>query len=533
MGLAKVDSGTGDQKLKPKPGLNFVVGMFLDGTGNNQNNTNVYNLAHSSPKDQPTDRIIAAQKELKDQSDGSSSYENDYSNVARLYEYYDIEGSTATDKKLKIYIEGVGTRNNGTDSNHLSDHEGGAFGAGETGIRGKVKTGCKQLAEQITKNSGGQVIQNLTVDVFGFSRGSAAARNFVHEITKFEEYISNMPDDMEISDREVFKTPKDGKPARGYFGFYLKQKNVQVNTIIIRYVGVFDTVSSYSPGAVTSPDFDDDTAELKMDAIRLARRVVHLTAADEHRTNFALTNISSTGVRNVAPSVSGDTSVIHTAVGNKAIQLSLPGVHSDVGGCYRDGITEKVLLFKGKPDEQKKEEEQLIAQAWYTDKQFSIDSKKLWGTRPLSNKYSYIPLHMMCEFANRFLPEMFKQAPLETIKYPIPEKVGDSQSLLDYIKKRLYTYAFDDNSKPLVFDWYADVHARYKNAGTPQQNADYHNELADQANLRLLRNKYLHWSANLDSMGMDPNTENGKIARHVYDDVADKKNTHWYGNYDQ
>lgn len=533
MGLARVDSGTGDQKVKPKPGLNFSVGMFFDGTGNNQNNTNVYNLAHGDPKKHKAEDIAKAKKILKDESNGASSYENDYSNVARLLEFYDITSAVATEKKLKIYIEGIGTRNNGEDSNHLTDHEGGAFGAGETGVRGKVKFGCKQLAEQLAKSNAGQVIQNLTVDVFGFSRGSAAARNFVHEITKFEEYVTNRPDDMEISDKEVFRAPKDGKPARGYFGYYLKNNSVQVNTITIRFVGVFDTVSSYSPGAVTSPDFDDDTAELKMDAIRLARRVVHLTAADEHRTNFSLTNISSTGARNVAPSVSGDTSVIHTSASSKGIQLSLPGVHSDVGGCYRDGITERVLVQKGKPEELKHAEEQLTAQAWYTDPQLSIDSKKLWGTRPLSNKYSYIPLHMMCQFANNFLPKMFKQSPLETSRYPVPEKVGNNQSLLGYIKKRLYKYAFEDNSKPLVLDWFSNIHARYKNASTPQQKSEYQQELADQANLRVLRNKYLHWSANLDSMGMGPNTENGKIARHVYDDVADKKNTHWYGYYGQ
>jgi Uncharacterized alpha/beta hydrolase domain (DUF2235) len=533
MGLAKVDSGTGDQRIKPKPGLNIIAGMFFDGTGNNQNNTNVYNLAHGDPKKHKAEDIAKAKKELKDMSDGKSSYENDWSNVARLLEFYDITNGTATEKKFKVYIEGVGTRNNGEDSSGLIDHDGGAFGAGQTGIRAKVKTGCKLLAQQLSKASGGQVIHNLTIDVFGFSRGSAAARNFANEATRFEEFINIYnPEQLEY-DGDRYKTPKDGKPGRGYLGTFSKENGVQVNTVTIRYVGLFDTVSSYAPTAVLWPDFDDDIRELHLDAVRLARRVVHLTAADEHRKNFSLTNISSTGARTVAPSVSGATNVIHTAVGSKSIQLSLPGVHSDVGGCYRDGIEEKVLLFEGTPAEQKAENDRLVAEAWFTDDQITYDDKKVWGKRQMRNQYSYIPLHMMCDFANKFSANMFKKDPLETSRYLIPEKVGNNQSLLDYIKKRLYAYAFDDNTKPLVFDWFTNVHARHKNVSTPQQKKALQDELADQANLRVLRNKYLHWSADLDQIGMGPNIENRKIVRHVYDDVADKKNKHFYGSYDQ
>ncbi|MGS0528326.1 hypothetical protein ACU8V7_27075 [Zobellia nedashkovskayae] len=35
-------------------------------------------------------------------------------------------------------------------------------------------------------------INTLTIDVYGFSRGAAAARNFVHEIHKEKEVLKNM-----------------------------------------------------------------------------------------------------------------------------------------------------------------------------------------------------------------------------------------------------------------------------------------------------------------------------------------------------
>jgi len=467
MGLAKIDGGTGDQKVKTAPTVNIIIGMFFDGTMNNQNNTN--------------DRIANNAKYIKKEG----SYENDYSNVARLADYYTLKDEE-NDKQLKIYIEGVGTTNDKEDSSHLTDHSGGAFGAGVTGVRGKVKSGCMQIASEIKRAAAGKVVQILTFDVFGFSRGSAAARNFINEATRFEEYIYNTEQGDAYPDMEAFVTPKDGKPGRGFLGYYLKQGGVQTNIVRIRFVGLYDTVSSYSPETLYSSDFDDDVLELHLDAVRLASRVVHLTAADEHRINFALTNISSTGAMPVGVAVKGDTDMIHTAVSTKSIQLSLPGVHSDVGGCYRDNVNEIVgNLLDANDVAQAVEEKRLISKGWYLDKQLIINVlEHLRGMRPLSNQYSFIPLHMMCDFAVNYQPKLFDKKKVES-RYLIIDKVGNDTTLLQAIKDRLYNYAFIDNSKPLVFDDYANIHARYKGAQTPQDKADYQNELADQANLRV------------------------------------------------
>jgi len=515
MGLAKVDSGVGEQKVKPKPTVNVVIGMFFDGTINNRTNT--------------TDRIKGYKSYIKKED----SYENDYSNVGRLSNYYQTKNEDLL-KQLMIYVEGIGTTDHASDSSHITDHAGGAFGAGVTGIRGKVKSGCKRIAAETKRIADGKVVQTLTFDVFGFSRGSAAARNFINEVTRFEEYQYAPKRGDSFPDTETFISPKDGKAARGFLGYYLKQEGVQVNLIKIRFVGLYDTVSSYSPQTAFMSDFDDDVRELHLDAVRRASRVVHLTAADEHRKNFALTNISSTGARTIVPVVPGEINTIHTGAGARSIQLSLPGVHSDIGGCYRDGITEVVnnLLDKNQVA-QEAEMKRLIHEGWYTKKQLMINVLEcLRGARPLSNQYSFITLHMMCDFAVQYKANLFNKIQIER-NYKIAASAGNVKSLLQYIKDRLYHYAFVDNSKPLVFNDYPSIHAQHKNAQTAQEKARYQDALADQANLLLLRNNFLHWSADCDTLGMSPNIEHGKRVRHVYDDVIDKKNKHWYVGYTQ
>lgn len=80
-----------------------------------------------------------------------------------------------------------------------------------------------------------------------------------------------------------------------------------VNNVVVKYVGLYDTVASY--GVI----HDNNTSQLHLDSIAIAEKVVQLAAAEEHRLNFRLTNISSA---------------------KNGLQIFLPGAHSDVGGGY-------------------------------------------------------------------------------------------------------------------------------------------------------------------------------------------------------
>jgi hypothetical protein len=464
-GLAKIGPAGGEKKQKTSQGLNVTIGVFFDGTMNNKTNIHEKEIQSKSYKD--TVGWISKK--------GDDSYESDYSNVARLVKYY-TNKDTIIDKQFSIYIEGIGTIDKGRDSSTIGDHSGGAFGAGVTGIRAKVKNGCKQIAERL-KTKDLKLVQTLTLDVFGFSRGSAAARNFIYEVTRSENFIY-IKDIENFPDTQCYEKPKDGKLGRGFLGYHLKDNKIIVSTIIIRFIGLFDTVSAYSPDTMYDTDFDDDVRELHLDAISKANKVVHLTAADEHRENFALTNISSTGASPISSSTDGDIT-IQTAVSKKSIQLSLPGVHSDIGGCYIKNMDEKVFNILAAPvHKQQKEKERLIANGWYLENELIVNSlENLYGEREINNQYSFIPLHMMCEFANNYKDNLFDKNSIENTVYKIPRYGGvnnNKPSLLNAIKRRLYHYAFEDNNNPLAFQYYHDIHEKYKTALTPEERMAYH-----------------------------------------------------------
>ncbi|VAW87348.1 hypothetical protein MNBD_GAMMA18-282, partial [hydrothermal vent metagenome] len=136
--------------------------------------------------------------------------------------------------------------------------------------------------------------------------------------------------------------------------------------------------------------FSNDTGALNLDAVIHAQNVVQLTAADEHRKNFSLTDIESAG-------------------GNGQ-EIFLPGVHSDIGAGYRDGEGESqvVLWASGVFTALKKAEKErnrLVAAKWYKAEELTLlathnNGVLLQAARDsISNRYSRIPLHIMADLA--------------------------------------------------------------------------------------------------------------------------------------
>ncbi|ABG57949.1 DUF4280 domain-containing protein [Cytophaga hutchinsonii] len=137
--------------------VDVTLGAFFDGTLNNKTNT---------------EQREANTEIFKNNSDDkTNSYYNSYTNVARLWDFYN--------KTNSVYVEGIGTEDLKAD-----DTNGYAFGAGDTGVRGKVRKGCEKIFKKTQKLAPKRKINTLTFDVFGFSRGAAASRNFTHEVTK-------------------------------------------------------------------------------------------------------------------------------------------------------------------------------------------------------------------------------------------------------------------------------------------------------------------------------------------------------------
>jgi hypothetical protein len=433
----------------------FAIGVFFDGTNNNMNNTKAkeyYDKRARGEKLTPKETISAEAYRKNGGNDESSSYYNDWSNVARLSDSYPIN--------LAVYVDGIGTETEKGDS-VLGAGFGTGFIFGGTGILGKVEEGCKKLADTVATESKSKIIPILYLDVFGFSRGAAAARVFMDEISK-----------------KPYPLSVNLKNKGGYLGYYLAKKNIKVDLVKVRFLGLFDTVSSYSASFSPTPDFDNDTTELSLNNLAKAKTVMHFTAADEHRNNFSLTK---------------------TRAGK---EREFPGVHSDVGGSYNDGLEVVGVIEKNFKENLEKLSEKLVNNSWYLEDQLEISyfgpQHELKGTRELKKTYSYIPLHFMAEAAiAQNVP--FKKEILEVKKYSI-----SNDPLLVRVKKRLHTYIFGD-AKPYTLKWYGKIHEKYKGVKAGDKLYEvYQQELIEQKDLRKLRNKYLHWSADNGSLGMEP-----------------------------
>lgn len=422
--------------------------VFFDGTLNNRTNIDARLVSSSSNEMAKDEQAIAA--ELKGQmSDeefqralrvykkykGVGSYENGYTNIAKMERYIlDAEGY---DKTFHSYIEGPGT-----DDERKDKILGYAFGTRSTGVTEKVKKGINDIVERVSSSNANKktVIEKLTIDVFGFSRGAACARNCIHESLHGNNTI------------------KSRLTGAGY----------TVGQVEVHFAGLYDTVSSHGLS------FSNDTRTLKLDAVAHARQTVHLAAADEHRKNFSLTTIDSAG--------------------GKGREIYLPGVHSDVGGSYRDGAEEKLVIFSGGEfdiDDAKREYEHFIQSGWYNEDEITLqideypdgltDVSISVHRQSISNQYARIPLHIMAEFARK--NKINLNPNLERVE-AISEKLGVAESKLKKYAKNA------SNSK--ADDW--------------QTNDEW---------LRKLRNEYFHFSAH-NTIGLTPRYINGQRQRRYY-----------------
>jgi type VI secretion system secreted protein VgrG len=149
------------------------------------------------------------------------------------------------------------------------------------------------------------IIERIEFDIFGFSRGAAAARHFANELLKGKDSAL------------VEELAADSKGFAESFAWRPK------TDIAINFIGLFDTVAAIANPAL----FDFSGANGDNPGINLcltadcANKVVQLVAQDEVRQNFALNSAGSA-------------------------DILLPGVHSDLGGGYLPRAIEKLLLSK-------------------------------------------------------------------------------------------------------------------------------------------------------------------------------------------
>ncbi|MGE4477084.1 MAG: PAAR domain-containing protein [Stutzerimonas sp.] len=273
------------------------IGVFFDGTGNNATNSAIGAQCRAPALGLGEQEALAmVQRCEAHHLAPDSSYANDVSNIWRLYDLYrDDSGQALTpDKKnanLRVYVTGIGTTTGQPDTRF----PGQAFGRGATGLLAKIDEGLALLEKALVSfkdENPESALARLELDIFGFSRGAAAARHFANQMLLREQGPLG----------KLHRRRRLGLAP----GFDWR------DAVVINFIGLFDTVAALGGWDDWGDPSDDVNGGIDLHlAPEAARRVVHLVARDEYRRNFALNQ--------VAPP--------HR-------EIVLPGAHSDLGGGY-------------------------------------------------------------------------------------------------------------------------------------------------------------------------------------------------------
>ncbi|WAF89674.1 DUF2235 domain-containing protein [Aeromonas hydrophila] len=270
------------------------IGVFFDGTSNNTfnhekgKNALEAALAKCSPQEQAA--LLEQCFEGTLPGGLNNSEKNDVTNIGKAHDLYLPPSKSSF--FVKVYVEGIGTAKGQDDTK-----AGAGADKGETSSTSRVEQACRtqivaEIKEQLSEILPSiEYIHKVELDVFGFSRGASAARQFVNYIDQkgdhpLVEAMANAPD----------------IPLKAGFD-WSKRDDVR-----IQFVGLFDTVISSYLWGKRSVTLTPDCAE----------RVVHIIAADEWRYHFDLTRIKD---------MASDLPATFT-------EVVIPGAHSDIGGGY-------------------------------------------------------------------------------------------------------------------------------------------------------------------------------------------------------
>ncbi|MEO8237139.1 MAG: DUF2235 domain-containing protein [Flavobacterium sp.] len=467
-----------DDKMSNR--LELTLNIFFDGTTNNKTNTEAR---------EKNDTAYQKKSNKKD-----DSYENDFTNVARAYDATSVNEPT----QKSVYVEGVGTNDLDSDDT-LPIGIAQSAGFWHSGLKDKVKRGCEKGALKVKKASDGKPVDLLIINVYGFSRGAATARHFLHitNETYTATILSNgsfyLPGiNKPLTHPKNEKDPKAPYPKElvinhGYFGQCLIANGIyEVKKIAFNFVGLYDTVSSHGIY------HGNDVKELGLNAIKKAATVFQISAADEYRENFDLTDIRSAGLH--------------------GLELTLPGVHSDIGGSYLSKKEEISAVYGETYTETYNEDREttaytkkadafkkiIVEEGWYKPEEltfkFKYEEKKTYlvGTRTLQNTYDKVPLNKMIMVSKQFdvKYDEAKEKKKTNISDPF---IADIFEQLTLYSRAVMAHRNDSITEKKDIQQYIAESAKIS-------YLDY----IKPEDLKRLRNEYLHWSAKADKFGLGP-----------------------------
>lgn len=237
------------------------LGVFFDGTGNHRGND--FPRCHSN---------VAALYDAHVDDPDNGIFALYYEGLGREFEFQHRYEKVAVVTRAGAYM--VEKKGYNESDDRLM---GKAFA---DGITERLEKALFEVVNRIQRVRVQQRVDEINIAVFGFSRGAAEARAFLHWLAAHSKV----------------------KPA----GKNLSFDGVPMN---IKFLGIFDTVESVGmAGKNKLPDL------IKTKVPSFVQRCTHIVAAHELRAAFPLTVVNDA----------------HKCV-------VYPGAHADVGGGYRDG----------------------------------------------------------------------------------------------------------------------------------------------------------------------------------------------------
>lgn len=441
----------------------FTINVFFDGTKNN-----LYNIEHRKKNPQ--------MYKGKETASSYESYFNDHSNVSYLY-----QARKQVTNVGWAYIEGIGTgadninglerrnRNLKMKGKPLEEKKyytdstmGFAYGSVATGIVSRVQQSFEKIQTMVSDDLGDRIPTILVLNVFGFSRGAAAARRFVHKV----------------------------KTQPGLFiGWNLTRER-----IIVNFVGLFDTVSSYSAVGSVDPEstkaFDDDVKDLHLNFERgYARKVFHLTAADEYRLYFSLTNINS---------------AIRHGFG---MEVAISGAHADVGGSYASAVQKSFPVRENVPG----------MKNWFQNQGFFKENDINWlKSRTSQTAMGAIETpEMMTATRKHIIPNDYARVAFKIMRLVVETHCSDKSIAFD----RDITKNRERSNFPEIIELLNELPYKIQKVSKGAWGQSYNFELGkyySPEQVRNIRYKYIHWSAK-DELGYELRTKNGLPFRKIHE----------------
>jgi len=360
------------------PCKQYRIGVFFDGTGNSQG------------------------------IDGDAK-----SNVAKLFESYltgEVKKNFIVDKHYEV---GIGTY---MDKAAYKEHyiqrkiDKGYGGGGAKRINHAIEKVCKLLDGHLYHESEDNKFFKREIDVFGFSRGAAEARDFVNtfhwkKINKNKKYsdvrfnfiglfdtvgsfgeagndIDYKPRDPLLSDESDGFRDHDGTALYAYRRVYTNEADAKKAEAHLKNLGAKSIFSTYSLGryyvaAMVSDEglFEPYNFHLKQGINASAKHIIHFVAHDEKRYNFPLTNIAGSG----------------------GFEYTMLGVHSDIGGGYPDSMTQELSYHISAHNT--KQRAKARVQGWSERVNRHMGRVTLYKKRVVSNALSVVYWHLMYDLA--------------------------------------------------------------------------------------------------------------------------------------